>query len=91
MDDPALWVAIGGVIATLTTLVTALTLMWKAIKENTATTNETHAMVNSKHDEDVTFRADLIGTLTANNIDVPLDPGIATARAREQHKRDRGE
>jgi hypothetical protein len=85
IDPAALAVAVAGVLAAMTALITALTAFWRVLKENTKTTNETHAMVNSKSDDDSVFRQNLIGALNDHDIAVPENPADAAAvrRVRE--------
>jgi FAD/FMN-containing dehydrogenase len=100
----AISVAVGGVIAAITTLVVALTKMMEVIRSqgvkidanavklaaNTKTTDLTHQLVNSQKDR-ATVRLDALeSALTAHGIALPVDPEIASAQKRIDVQQEEG-
>lgn len=68
--------AVAGVLIAATGTITALRIFWTELKSNSATTEETHKIVNSQRDAMLSYQAVLIARLNEAGITIPTDPSI---------------
>jgi hypothetical protein len=84
MDNPTVLTGIAAIITALGTLIGLVINLINQLKKNTATTNDTNAMVNNSHDEQTSRLDQLTQTVVSLGGTVPIDPAIASAQQRVQ-------